>query len=77
MALLVEYDWPGNVRELENAIQGAIILRDNDTIHPKDLPRTMQQPDLLGLGDSLPVGSIEDQLLGLQDQAGAPGDSGM
>ncbi len=62
MALLVEHDWPGNVRELENAIQGALILSDTDMIQPKDLPRTMQQPDLLGLGDSLPGGSFEDQL---------------
>jgi len=62
LALLLEYAWPGNVRELENVIQGAIILSDDDTVQPKDLPATMQQPDLLGLGDSLPGASFEDQM---------------
>jgi transcriptional regulator with PAS, ATPase and Fis domain len=62
MALLLEYEWPGNVRELENVIQGAIILSDDDTIQPKDLPQTMQHPDLLGLGDSLPAASFEEQM---------------
>ncbi len=62
MALLLQYEWPGNVRELENAIQGAIILSDDDTIQPKDLPMTMQHPDLLGVGDSLPGGSFEEQM---------------
>jgi transcriptional regulator with PAS, ATPase and Fis domain len=62
MALLLEYEWPGNVRELENVIQGAIILSDDDTIQPKDLPGAMQHPDLLGLGDSLPGASFEEQM---------------
>jgi DNA-binding NtrC family response regulator len=62
MALLVEYEWPGNIRELENVVQGAIIMADDDTIQPKNLPAAMQQPDLLGLGDSLPGDSFEEQL---------------
>ena len=62
MALLVDYLWPGNVRELENVIQKAIILTDDDTIGPEQLPEDLQQPDLLGLGDSLPAASFEDQL---------------
>jgi len=62
MALLLEYAWPGNVRELENVIQSAIILSDDDTIQPKDLPTAMQHPDLLGLGDSLPGASFDDQM---------------
>jgi DNA-binding NtrC family response regulator len=62
MSLLLQYEWPGNVRELENVIQGAIILCDTDTIQPEDLPKTMQHPDLLGLGDSLPTGSFEEQM---------------
>jgi DNA-binding NtrC family response regulator len=62
MALLLEYEWPGNVRELENVIQSAIILSDDDTIQPKDLPGTMQHPDLLGVGDSLPGASFEEQM---------------
>jgi DNA-binding NtrC family response regulator len=62
MALLLEYEWPGNVRELENVIQSAIILSDDDAIQPKDLPAAMQQPDLLGVGDSLPGASFEEQM---------------
>ena len=62
MALLLEYEWPGNVRELENVIQSAIILSDDDALQPKDLPATMQQPDLLGVGDSLPGASFEEQM---------------
>jgi len=62
MALLLEYEWPGNVRELENVMQSAIILSDDDAIQPKDLPGTMQRPDLLGVGDSLPGASFEEQM---------------
>ncbi len=35
---LMAYDWPGNVRELENMIERAVILCQNDTIGPEDLP---------------------------------------
>jgi DNA-binding NtrC family response regulator len=62
MALLIEYEWPGNVRELENVIQGGIILSDDESIHPQDLPPAMQRPGLLGIGDSLPGASFEDQM---------------
>jgi DNA-binding NtrC family response regulator len=62
MALLLEYEWPGNVRELENVIQSAMILSDDDSLLPKDLPKIMQHPDLLGLGDSLPGASFEEQM---------------
>jgi DNA-binding NtrC family response regulator len=62
MALLVDYVWPGNVRELENIIQKAIILTDDDTIGPGQLPEDLQRPDLLGLGDPMPASSFEDQL---------------
>ena len=62
MALLVDYLWPGNVRELENVIQKAIILTDDDTVGPAQLPDDLQQPGLLGLGDAPPTTSFEDQL---------------
>jgi transcriptional regulator with PAS, ATPase and Fis domain len=62
MALLVEYDWLGNVRELENVIQKAIILSDDDAVGTEHLPDDLQRPDLLGLGDSLPATSFEEQL---------------
>jgi DNA-binding NtrC family response regulator len=31
------YPWPGNVRELQNCIERAVILSDDDTIHPRHL----------------------------------------
>jgi len=40
-ALLVRYDWPGNVRELGNAIERAVVLGQDDTIRPEDLPETL------------------------------------
>jgi len=62
MALLVDYHWPGNVRELENVIQKAIILTDDDSIGPEQLPEDLQQPGLLGVSDALLAASFEDQL---------------
>jgi len=39
---LMAYSWPGNVRELENAIQRAVVLCSDGTLHPYLLP-----PELL------------------------------
>jgi DNA-binding NtrC family response regulator len=47
---------------LENVIQKAIILSDDDSITPQQLPEDLQQPDLLGVGNSLTSPSFEDQL---------------
>lgn len=38
MTLLKEYQWPGNVRELENTIERAIVLGQETSIQPSDLP---------------------------------------
>jgi DNA-binding NtrC family response regulator len=62
MALLLEYAWPGNVRELENVIQSALILSDDDMVHPRDLPKALQHPDLLGLGAELSGASFDEQM---------------
>lgn len=40
---LQEYSWPGNVRELENAIERAVILASNGTIHPAALPDKVRE----------------------------------
>lgn len=41
--LLNDYSFPGNVRQLESAIERAILLCEDDTITPDDLPPEMQQ----------------------------------
>jgi len=38
MDIFVAYDWPGNVRELENIIERIVVLTNEDTIGPNDLP---------------------------------------
>ncbi len=43
MKILLEYHWPGNVRELENVIERAVIMTDQDTLVPNDLPRDLME----------------------------------
>jgi DNA-binding NtrC family response regulator len=38
------YPWPGNVRELQNCIERAVILCDDDTIHPRHLNLSVRPP---------------------------------
>ena len=42
--LLMSYHWPGNVRELENCIEHAVLLCNNEVIHGRHLPPTLQTP---------------------------------
>ena len=37
-AALAAYRWPGNVRELEHAIERAVVMSEDGTIRPSDLP---------------------------------------
>jgi DNA-binding NtrC family response regulator len=50
--LLNDYSFPGNVRQLESAIERAILLCENDTITPDDLPPEMLQDSRPASGDS-------------------------
>ncbi|MBN2009702.1 sigma-54-dependent Fis family transcriptional regulator [candidate division KSB1 bacterium] len=34
----MSYHWPGNIRELENAVENAVVLADENTIYPSDMP---------------------------------------
>jgi len=43
--MLTAYHWPGNVRELENAIERAVILSDDQTIHGYHLPPSLQMAE--------------------------------
>ncbi len=47
LSILTNHDWPGNVRELENCIERAIVMGEEDTILPSDLPAVIR-------GDGLP-----------------------
>jgi two-component system response regulator AtoC len=42
LAIVRSYPWPGNVRELRNAIEHALVLGDDATILPSDLPESMR-----------------------------------
>jgi two-component system, NtrC family, response regulator AtoC len=44
MALLTAYSWPGNVREIEHVIERAVVLTQNPTLLPQDLPPELQPP---------------------------------
>lgn len=39
--ILEDYGYPGNVRQLESAIERAILLCEDDTVRPDDLPPEM------------------------------------
>jgi sigma-54 specific flagellar transcriptional regulator A len=41
MRIFAGYEWPGNVRELENLLERLLVLKDDDTITPDDLPEKM------------------------------------
>jgi two-component system response regulator AtoC len=42
MALLMHHSWPGNVRELENSLERAMIMSNQETILPEDLPPNLR-----------------------------------
>ena len=46
--MLYSYHWPGNVRELENAIERAVLVADGDTVHPHNLPPSLQTAETSG-----------------------------
>ncbi|MBK8233392.1 MAG: sigma-54-dependent Fis family transcriptional regulator [Candidatus Eisenbacteria bacterium] len=54
MELILHHPWRGNVRELENVIQRALILAQDRTLHPKDLPLDLH----VGSGAKEPIGSM-------------------
>ena len=59
--LLMAYHWPGNVRELENAIERAVLLADDDVIHARLLPPSLQMAKP-GEGRSGPLNTQLDAL---------------
>jgi len=59
MEYLLEYPWPGNVRELENILERAMVLAEEESIQPEDLPEHVRVPaprsELADPGDDLSV----------------------
>ena len=62
MAVLQSYSWPGNVRELENTIQRAIIVASDSCIRVQDLPRNIQEENVVSIADHHPASSFERQI---------------
>lgn len=48
--MMYAYHWPGNVRELENCIEHAVLLSDDGVIHGRNLPPSLQTPNLSDSG---------------------------
>lgn len=42
---LIHYKWPGNVRELENMMERIILIAEDATIYPDDLPNGLRKSD--------------------------------
>jgi DNA-binding NtrC family response regulator len=42
LKILMAYDWPGNVRELESVVERALLLAEQPTIRPQDLPPSVR-----------------------------------
>lgn len=46
--MLMAYHWPGNVRELENSIERAVLVCDENVIHARHLPPSLQTGEASG-----------------------------
>ncbi len=67
LALIQRYNWPGNVRELQSVIERAVLLADNDTIRPDDLPQALRfSGDRGGGGIPAEMFSTRDDVLPLE-----------
>jgi Nif-specific regulatory protein len=66
--MLMAYHWPGNVRELENAIEHAMILAEDDTIHGYNLPASLQmaEPHVKAGVKPSPPGSLAQKLAAME-----------
>jgi Nif-specific regulatory protein len=61
--MMMAYHWPGNVRELENCVEHAVLLSNDDVIHGRNLPPTLQTPVI---SDAPPPGSLQSRVSALE-----------
>ena len=59
MDFLTNYDWPGNVRELENAIERAVVIGKESSIHVKDLPFHVSANNIINENGEKSLASME------------------
>jgi two-component system NtrC family response regulator len=69
LEILTRYDWPGNIREFLNVIESAVIMSEDSTIQPRDLPAVLQSdsnPMELDLtSESLSLKELEKRYISL------------
>ena len=53
-SLLTSYRWPGNVRELRNAVERAVVLAEDSSVEPEDLPESVRESARPGDSDQSP-----------------------
>jgi two-component system, NtrC family, response regulator HydG len=58
LMLLQQYPWPGNVRELDNLLHRLVVMHNDATITPADLPEYMRNS--LVLGNNLPLRTLAE-----------------
>jgi transcriptional regulator with PAS, ATPase and Fis domain len=69
LEILTRYDWPGNIREFLNVIESAVIMSEDSTIQPRDLPAVLRSdinPVELDLtSESLSLKELEKRYISL------------
>lgn len=63
MDFLTNYDWPGNVRELENAIERAVVIGKESSIHVKDLPFHVSNNNIITENGEKSLASMESKYI--------------
>ena len=53
--MLRRYNWPGNVRELKNALEGAMIVCDSDTLAPEHIAIRARRSEPAAVAAAQPV----------------------
>jgi transcriptional regulator of acetoin/glycerol metabolism len=65
MRLMLRYPWPGNIRELSSAVVRAVVLAEDGTIGPAELPPEIREETMTSAGEmgGLPSRGIDFEKL--------------